>query len=199
MRHPFTAVAAVLLTGLTIGCQRESTRRVAEGRTTFKWDEQEGVTTRRRPVRPWTTAKARMTAKTPVPIGPGSMDQVAKLVNDNRAQAKLPALSLNPTLNRVVQEFAVLLAKEKNVAAVPGGKTLFDRVKEAGYAFQSIGSSGHVIRETATPDAVNRVLKQPQVAAELAKADYTDLAIGIGPGTDGNNYIVIVYATAMKK
>jgi len=110
------------------------------------------------------------------------------LINDARSAEGLDALTLDPTLNQVAQDFAELMDKEDFFSHLsPDGDSAADRVKDAGYNYRFVGENiakGQVTAQF----AFDTWKDSPGHWANIIKPEYKETGLGQFKVTDDNFY-----------
>lgn len=87
-------------------------------------------------------------AKTGKPVDAAA---AASLLSDYRTARGLPALSVDPDLNRMAQEQANAMARADNLSHEVGGRNFMSRMKASGYqakaAVENVGAGYHTLAE----------------------------------------------------
>lgn len=108
------------------------------------------------------------------------------LTNAARAQANLPAYSLNAKLNWSAQAKADDMAKHGYFSHVgPDGKTAYNWIRMSGYGGKYMGEN-LAVHYTASEEAQQGWLASPMHRANILHSTFTDVGIGISQGVFEN-------------
>jgi uncharacterized protein YkwD len=122
------------------------------------------------------------------PGDPGAVAATLCLLNQQRADNGLKALTESTTLDRAAGDFAADMVKRDYFDHVsPGGGTMLDRIKAAGWVPTGSWSAGENIAwgsgSLATPAAiVNGWMHSAGHRANILTASFTQIGIGIASG-----------------
>jgi uncharacterized protein YkwD len=125
---------------------------------------------------------------TVAPGDPGAVAATLCLLNQQRADEGLKALTESTTLDRAAGDFAADMVKRGFFDHVsPGGGTMLDRIKAAGWVPTGSWSAGENIAwgsgSLATPAAiVNGWMHSSGHRANILSASFTQIGIGIASG-----------------
>lgn len=105
------------------------------------------------------------------------------LTNQKREAQNLPALTVNPILNRVAEMKAKDMAEKSYFAHVsPEGKQPWYWFNLAGYKYEYAGEN-LAINFTDSQDVTNAWMNSPTHRANIVKNAYTEIGTGIATGT----------------
>jgi uncharacterized protein YkwD len=135
-----------------------------------------------------------------VTLAPESAEQaLIDRLNKEREKAKLPALTIHPTLARVARAHALNMARQHKMAHELDGKTAPRRVDEAGYDYRSVGENvakSHDEDGEVTPDVVHAELMKSKVhRANILAARFREVGVGVAIAADGRAYYAQVFGT----
>ncbi|MDQ0326553.1 uncharacterized protein YkwD [Rhodopseudomonas julia] len=156
------------------------------------------------------TAAAQTPAETPArtpAARPNEMDALRqeslRLVNEARAEASLPPLTLSETLNQAAQAHARdMLERNYYSHTTPEGRTVMDRYQAAG------GNPGRLVAENiakcsgcavpadaaAVADLHEGWMQSPKHRANILRKGLTEYGFGLAENADGRRYAVQNFA-----
>jgi uncharacterized protein YkwD len=154
----------------------------------------------------WLAAGCAARAQTQVPPPPPATSATFKLsaeeqavfeaVNAERKKANLPALVVNPTLQRVAREHSANQAKQQKMAYELSGKTPADRVKEAGYRYSRVAEN--VAMGQPTPAEVMKSWMNSSGHKANILGDYAELGVGLAKDAEGRLYWTQLFGTRLR-
>jgi len=123
---------------------------------------------------------------------------IIALTNSERGGVGARALTEHPRLSRAAQAKANDMALRGYFShRGPDGKTPWQWVREAGYEYRSAGEN-LAVRFTESSDVVRAWMNSPSHRANLVKAGYTQIGVGVAEGLfEGQRavYVVEYFAT----
>ncbi len=148
------------------------------------------VQTKQEPV----AAKAKPAAAAPASANIGAYEQqVADLVNKERAAVGLPALKVNTQLAGVAEKKAEDL-RDKNYFDhnSPTYGSPFDMMKQFGIKYSTAGEN--IAKGQRTPsDVMNGWMNSPGHKANIMNANYTEIGVGYVTDSNGGTYWVQMF------
>lgn len=140
------------------------------------------------------TATAKPAAAAPASANIGAYEQqVADLVNKERAAAGLPALKVNTQLAGVAEKKAEDL-RDKNYFDhnSPTYGSPFDMMKQFGIKYSTAGEN--IAKGQKTPsDVMNGWMNSPGHKANIMNANYTEIGVGYVTDSNGGTYWVQMF------
>lgn len=135
---------------------------------------------------------------TPVPTATPSssvtpVSEVFRLTNLERANAGLPALSLNSLLNQAAQGHAQTMANTGTFSHVIDGLGPADRITATGYVWSAVGEN--IAYGYGTPESVMLGwMNSAGHKANILGSQYTQMGVGYALNASGRPYWVQVFA-----
>ncbi|MGE3808080.1 MAG: CAP domain-containing protein [Gemmataceae bacterium] len=121
--------------------------------------------------------------------------KILELTNKERAKEKLPPLKFNATLGKTAQGHSINMAKQLKLAHELDGKTPQDRIKEAGYRYQTAGENCAVSFTLDLDKIVEGWMNSPPHRANILNPKYTEIGIALARSDKGDYYATQVFAT----
>lgn len=126
----------------------------------------------------------------------GYVNQIASLINQERAKAGLPALSINPLLTNAAQAHAADMACSSRISHTGSdGSSVYSRVIAAGYSPSYVEE---IIYGGGGPQAAMTWWMNDQIHRDaILKARSTEMGVGYAYFSNGSygDYIVVVFAS----
>lgn len=120
--------------------------------------------------------------------------QILQLINQQRQLNHLKPLTLYPTLVKLGQEQAGLMASTKTLSHEVNGLDLVTRTDRAGYPYSNIGEN---IALAMTPaQVVDMWMHSPPHRANILNPEFTEVGIGFKT-MPGNNYYAAVFGARL--
>ncbi|WP_217251571.1 CAP domain-containing protein [Streptomyces sp. AC602_WCS936] len=132
------------------------------------------------------------TALWAVPLTPDGLDRttskVADLTNRERVRAGLPALAVDPRLTAAAQAHSAnMVARDFYSHTDPDGGKPWDRAAAAGAARRTVGEN-IACGQRSPADVVEGWMNSPGHRANILKADFTHIGIGLAGGGRAGTY-----------
>jgi uncharacterized protein YkwD len=124
--------------------------------------------------------------------------KVLDLTNAERAKEKLPPLKANPLLFAAARKHSENMAKKGELSHDLDGKSPFDRITAEGYLWSRAGEN-IANGDALTPAGALQVwMHSPPHRANILKADYQEIGIGIARTAKGEVYYTQVFGAPRK-
>ncbi len=125
-------------------------------------------------------------ASAAAPTEAGFAAEVLTLTNAERAKVGCGPLALNSKLNSAAQAHSADMATANYFSHnSQDGRTPFDRIKAAGYAFRAAAENIAAGRTTAA-GAMDQWMNSPGHKANILNCTYTELGVGYAPGVNAD-------------
>jgi uncharacterized protein YkwD len=119
---------------------------------------------------------------------------ILDVTNAEREKEKLPPVKINAKLLQVARDHSANMAKQNKMDHVLDGKEPKDRVKEAGYDYQSM--SENVAYGQRVPADVMKVwMGSAGHRANILRKEHTEVGIGVARSAKGVPYYTQVFGT----
>jgi uncharacterized protein YkwD len=127
---------------------------------------------------------------------PAEVQAVLDLTNKERQKVGLPPLKANATLMKVAADHSVNMARRGSLNHTLDGKSPFDRMSAAGYAFGSAGEN--IAWGASTPEEVVQMwMNSPGHRSNLLSREYSEIGIGVAKSDRGRAFHTQVFAAPM--
>src|SRR5262249_36248792 len=131
------------------------------------------------------------------------LEKILELVNKERAKAKAPALTLDPTLCKVAKDYSKLMASKGKMEHRLDGQKAGARVEAAGYDWKTVaeslaGALGKKDRPAPKPaDVVKGWMESAGHRKNLMNPEHVHTGLGVARSQTGDYYFTQVFASPM--
>jgi uncharacterized protein YkwD len=130
---------------------------------------------------------------------------LVELTNKSRAEEKLAQLKINPLLCKVARQHTLNMCKHEKMAHVLDGKSVAQRVTDAGYDYRKVGENlakayGDAKAPASPPTEIHKKwMESKGHRAHILEPKYTEIGINMALSEKGTYYYTVVYAVPRKK
>jgi uncharacterized protein YkwD len=124
--------------------------------------------------------------------------QLLDLTNQERKQHDLPPLQPAPILFKVARGHSANMAKQEKMAHVLDGKTPYQRIKGAGYAYRYSGENV-AYGEVELEEIMKAWMASPAHRDNILNRKFTEIGLGLATSEKGEVYYTQVFATPKSK
>ena len=126
--------------------------------------------------------------------------KVFELTNAERKKEDAAPLKLNAELSKIARAHSENMARQKMMAHNLDGKTPFDRMRAAGFAYSFAGENvGKGTPDVGLPTLMKAWMDSEGHRKNILSTDFTDLGIGIARAANGEIYYTQLFAKPKKK
>jgi len=132
---------------------------------------------------------------------PADLEEILNLVNKERAKAKAPPLTLDPTLCKVAKSYSDLMASKGKMEHKLDGQKAGKRIEEAGYDWVTVAENlasavGKKDQPAPKPaDVVKGWLESKGHRANLLNPKHVHTGLGVAQSKNGDYYFTQLFAS----